>query len=873
MKQNEISADEITLAPPTEIYEMAERIAESSAGDPKYSFIIKYDLNQKDFFFTVLNKMGCVVEKELDSGNKVILTMSMTQLKGIKTLDCVEQVWENRPQMKNGTARTNVATANVAAVNAAATEFTSEDVATLSLASETGTEVATASTSAKPERTLCSECASANDMASAITLKLDQSREGCICCPGSEVWYKIVVDTRYTYTIYTTGYLDTEGYLYDWNGNPIACDDDSYPNLNFKIQKSLLPGKTYYLCVKAYGDNTGEYSVQITNEIFVSSVEFDKKTVTMRVGDSVTLTATVSPDNASDKRVFCRRWGDDVVDIEYESDGYMMIPVTVTAKAVGSCEIHVYDWFERGAVVGVCMIQVVDHDYYNIINKATGEAVSFNGTIDTKRQNNVCPGRPNGSNGQIWKIDCISATEDCYVRSYLDEDYGFNAYRKDTGNYNCDLMPISGNADAKVHFMPSDIYIGYYRINLVDYPNYYLTRTSGNTDTDADIRWQKLGQGDCQLWKLESIDWEQYEAEQVEYHVLCGGDATKALRVGTKNVLDISTDLPVRGERLSYWNRQKWTIKGEGTKKRLCSQLDNEYFLCDDGTGKAYVSNNASDANSYLTITPYADTGKYTIKLSGSDLYLTLSYGEHVVDNETFYAEWGKWSAFNQDDPSLQLWQFTEQPAINHIGVDTSTPIGDTTAEVLKKNGIKFVCRYYATKAMINNVAKILTEAEVTCLHGQGLNIISIYEDGGKTFSTERGLSDATEALRLATMLGQPEGSTIYFGVEPDYADQKDLIEAYFKAVQETFKTDGRYKVGIYGPAKACNNIKDTLGYAKYSWLGQSNGASNSLIEGNSDYISYDQNEKYDIKQSEPIFYNGIEFDSNTAIKKDYGQW
>ena len=488
-------------------------------------------------------------------------------------------------------------------------------------------------------------------------------------------------------------------------------------------------------------------------------------------------------------------------------------------------------------------------------------------TGDRSNRANVCTEQFTKSAKQIWRITAISSEVDGHIKAYYDEEYGFNANRRTDGYFNCDLIKVAGNPDANVRFLNQGN--GYYKIQLAQYSDYYLTLESNSND----VRWRNTDQGDRQLWKLNMVDWEQYENEHKEYHLLCNGDTSKALRVGTRNVLRIDTPLPVRGERLSYWNRQKWTIKGEGTQMRLCSQLNNEYFLCNDGAGNAHVSNNASNSNSHLTIEPYGNTGKYTIKLSGSNLYLTLVYGEYVQDGKTYYAEWGKWSALNTADPSAQLWELKKQPTINQQGVDLGAPISDTTARILKKNGIKFVCRYYATRDMVDNVEKILTVAEVMRLHNQGFNIVSIYEDGGKTFSTTRGMSDATEALRLASTLEQPKGSVIYFAVEPEHSDQVSSIEDYFRAVKETFLTDGRYKVGVYGLAKVCNNIKDTLGYAEYSWIGQSTYASVLSIEGDADYIAYDRQQKYNIKQSEPVIYNEVEFDSDTTIEADYGQW
>ena len=95
-----------------------------------------------------------------------------------------------------------------------------------------------------------------------------------------------------------------------------------------------------------------------------------------------------------------------------------------------------------------------------------------------------------------------------------------------------------------------------------------------------------------------------------------------------------------------------------------------------------------------------------------------------------------------------------------------------------------------------------------------------------------------------------------------------------FDAVRKNFLADGRYKVGVYGVAKVCNNMKDTSGYAEYSWIGCSTNLSgSSSIEGDADYMDYDGQQKYNIKQSEPITYNEVKFDSNTTVKQDFGAW
>ena len=42
---------------------------------------------------------------------------------------------------------------------------------------------------------------------------------------------------------------------------------------------------------------------------------------------------------------------------------------------------------------------------------------------------------------------------------------------------------------------------------------------------------------------------------------------------------------------------------------------------------------------------------------------------------------------------------------------------------------------------------------------------------------------------------------------------------------------------------------------------------------GEAEYITYDGQQKYNIKQSEPITYNKVDFDSDTTIKQDFGAW
>lgn len=93
MDEIKIGAEqEIYLAPETEKIENADEIAKISLDVEKYPFIIGYDANEKENIITELEKLGCDEIKQLDFANCIAVSMSMAQLKAIKTLVGVEKV-------------------------------------------------------------------------------------------------------------------------------------------------------------------------------------------------------------------------------------------------------------------------------------------------------------------------------------------------------------------------------------------------------------------------------------------------------------------------------------------------------------------------------------------------------------------------------------------------------------------------------------------------------------------------------------------------------------------------------------------------------------------------------------------------------------
>ena len=104
--------------------------------------------------------------------------------------------------------------------------------------------------------------------------------------------------------------------------------------------------------------------------------------------------------------------------------------------------------------------------------------------------------------------------------------------------------------------------------------------------------------------------------------------------------------------------------------------------------------------------------------------------------------------------------------------IDCASKITQQTATKLIQNGVSHVGRYLPTSDW-----KALSVPEVATIQQAGLNLISIFENGGTKssyFTKDQGVKDAYQSYSLAQGLGQPEGTAIYFTVDFD-AQTKDF--------------------------------------------------------------------------------------------------
>jgi hypothetical protein len=156
------------------------------------------------------------------------------------------------------------------------------------------------------------------------------------------------------------------------------------------------------------------------------------------------------------------------------------------------------------------------------------------------------------------------------------------------------------------------------------------------------------------------------------------------------------------------------------------------------------------------------------------------------------------------------------------VQVDCSSKI-----DCLKGEGFEFVGRYYNT----NNPSKNLKLTEAQALSAAGIAIVVVWENGFPTkasyFSNAKGISDAASALKMASeLIGQPEGSAIYFAVDYDAtaADVSGPISRYFQGVKGVFDAaEKQYAIGVYGSGATCKSLLDA-GLVTFTWLSQSTG-------------------------------------------------
>lgn len=195
--------------------------------------------------------------------------------------------------------------------------------------------------------------------------------------------------------------MDTIGTLYDCCGNFLTEVDDYAPcgKINFRIIYNLTEGNTYYVKVGVFGDDTGSYTLRVTERVFANYVNINKTTITLEKGVTYELPITpnytykgyngaqripglsvsIDPSNANEQKIWWWEQYGSVLDCSYgwDDDGDRYIHVTATG--IGTTKLYAQDWNENGKR-DECTVYVGGAPVTGISLDRTTKTVSLNDT-------------------------------------------------------------------------------------------------------------------------------------------------------------------------------------------------------------------------------------------------------------------------------------------------------------------------------------------------------------------------------------------------------------------------------------------------------------------------------------------------------------
>lgn len=161
-------------------------------------------------------------------------------------------------------------------------------------------------------------------------------------------------------------------------------------------------------------------------------------------------------------------------------------------------------------------------------------------------------------------------------------------------------------------------------------------------------------------------------------------------------------------------------------------------------------------------------------------------------------------------------------------------------ASQLSAQNVKVVVRFFARKPQPGLREKMMASdgnmingvREPTILIRSGLSIVSLYQYwNNRPEKFLKGLddtgsakaevaADAKAALEQARLVGQPEGSAIYFGLDFNVTKQRaDAVLEYFRAINRT--VGGHYAIGVYGNGLVNRMLREEKLVA-YNWISAS---------------------------------------------------
>lgn len=273
------------------------------------------------------------------------------------------------------------------------------------------------------------------DSATEITIGTDLS--GQINPAGDIDFFKFTPAQSGSYSFTTISDHDTYGYLFDASGNQLRENDDDGIDTNFLITQPLQAGQTYYIKVRMYSsEQIGNYQLNVTGDsttpVPVSEVYLNISDLTITVGEDEGLTASVMPNNVSDKSVIwtvSSESGSNVVTLSNISSDFVL----VTAVNPGTAVIRATSNSDPAKYAEATITVINDKTVSGMILLPEGEtapAGGMEGNIYVNPQNGNSYSAPfnipEGSSSANYAVvlpENISATS-CRINYWLDTNNG-----------------------------------------------------------------------------------------------------------------------------------------------------------------------------------------------------------------------------------------------------------------------------------------------------------------------------------------------------------------------------------------------------------------------------------------------------------------
>lgn len=153
-------------------------------------------------------------------------------------------------------------------------------------------------------------------------------------------------------------------------------------------------------------------------------------------------------------------------------------------------------------------------------------------------------------------------------------------------------------------------------------------------------------------------------------------------------------------------------------------------------------------------------------------------------------------------------------------GFDCASPLTAETAAAFAEDGYEFVCRYLAPAGYW----KRLTAEEAAAISATGLQIVSVFETSADRAlgGYDAGKEDGAIATQMAQEVGQLAGSTIYFAI--DFQPAEEQLQTVLDYIRGASEATPDYKTGVYGSyavieeavnADVCSHFWQTLAWSR----------------------------------------------------------